>query len=260
MSRADAPEVVPSLLSGPIPAGGTPERFEILGLSGRSLEARAAQRVPALPYVGDHGALVNLDLMLRIGGVLPSSGAMEVWIDDEFPGGMDAAEKSLRDKGVEILSTRTLDDEKRMLDESATGWGLLLGLFTAVLSLLLAAVMLVVVAMTSGRIVTRDIAALRVAGVSGRDLRRAALRELVAPVVVAALVGALCGVIGAFIAMPLIPLFDTPAAVPALDLAPAWVVMGVAWAVSVALLVVVAAVLALRATRRGDSDRLREAW
>ena len=114
--------------------------------------------------------------------------------------------------------------------------------------------------MTSGRIVTRDIAALRVAGVSGRDLRRAALRELVAPVVVAALVGALCGVIGAFIAMPLIPLFDTPAAVPALDLAPAWVVMGVAWAVSVALLVVVAAVLALRATRRGDSDRLREAW
>lgn len=260
VSRADAPEVVPSLLSGPIPAGGTPERFEILGLSGRSLEARAAQRVPALPYVGDHGALVNLDLMLRIGGVLPSSGAMEVWIDDEFPGGMDAAEKSLRDKGVEILSTRTLDDEKRMLDESATGWGLLLGLFTAVLSLLLAAVMLVVVAMTSGRIVTRDIAALRVAGVSGRDLRRAALRELVAPVVVAALVGALCGVIGAFIAMPLIPLFDTPAAVPALDLAPAWVVMGVAWAVSVALLVVVAAVLALRATRRGDSDRLREAW
>jgi uncharacterized membrane protein YhaH (DUF805 family) len=166
----------------------------------------------------------------------------------------------MRAQGVEVLSTRTLADEKRLLDESATGWGLLLFLFTAVLSLLLAAVMLVVVAMTTGRIVSKDIAALRVAGVSGRDLRRATVREYLAPVLLAAVVGALCGIAGAVLAMPLIPLFDTPAPVPALDHSPAWLVMAGSWVIAVLVLCAVAAVLALRAAQRGDADRLREAW
>lgn len=260
INRADAPDVIPAVLSGRIPLGGTAERFDIQSLAGRTTSATAEQRVPALPYVGNRGALVNLDLMLRIGGTLPASGGMEVWIDDAFPGGVKGAETALRDKGIEVLSTRTLADQKRLLDESATGWGLLLFLFTAVLSLLLAAVMLVVVAMTTGRIVTRDIAALRVAGISGADLRRAAVREALGPVLLAAVVGALCGVVGALLAMPLIPLFDTPAPVPALDHSPAWLVMGVSWLAALLVLSAVAAVLALRAARRGDSDRLREAW
>ena len=260
INRADAPELTPSILSGRVPSGGTAKEFDIQSLAGRTTSATAEQRVAALPFVGNRGALVNLDLMLRVGGQLPSLGVMEVWIDDSFPGGVTGAEKALRDKGVEVLSTRTLSDEKRLLDESATGWGLLLFLFTAVLSLLLAAVMLVVVAMTTGRIVSKDIAALRVAGVSGRDLRRATVREYLAPVLLAAVVGALCGVVGAVLAMPLIPLFDTPAPVPALDHSPAWLVMGGSWVVAVVVLCAVAAVLALRAAQRGDADRLREAW
>lgn len=260
VNRADAPDLVPSLLSGRVPSGGSAERFDIQSLAGRTTPATAAQRVPALPYVGNRGALVNLDLMLRVGGRLPPSGAMEVWIDEQFPGGVAGAEKALRGQGLEVLSSRSLAEEKRLLDESATGWGLLLALFTAVLSLILAAVMLVVVAMTTGRIVTRDIAALRVAGVSGRDLRRAAVREALAPVGLAGVVGALCGVAGAVLAMPLIPLFDTPAPVPAPDLTPSWLVMLLAWLAAMLVLVVVASVLALRAARRGDSERLREAW
>ncbi|MFW5468874.1 FtsX-like permease family protein [Knoellia sp. CPCC 206435] len=260
VSRADAPEVTPALLSGRLPNGGTAERFEIQSLAGRTTPATAEQQVPALPFVGPRGALVNLDLMLRIGGRLPASGAMEVWIDDAFPGGVAGAERVLRDKGLEVLSTRTLAEERRLLDESATGWGLLLALFTAALSLLLAAVMLVVVAMTTGRVVTRDVAALRVAGVSGADLRRAAVRESVWPVLVAAVVGALCGVAGSVLAMPLIPLFDTPAVVPALDLTPAWGVMAASWAGALVVLVAVSVVLALRSARQGGTDRLREAW
>jgi len=260
INRADAPALTPVLLSGRVPVGGTPAQFDIQSLAGRTTPATAEQRVAALPFVGNRGALVNLDLMLRIGGRLPPTGSMEVWIDDQFPGGVTGAEKALRSGGLEVLGTRSLAEDKRLLDESATGWGLLLGLFTAVLSLLLAAVMLVVVSMTTGRTVTRDIAALRVAGVSGRDLRRAAVREALSPVLVAAVVGALCGVVGAVLAMPLIPLFDTPAPVPALDFSPAWLVMGLAWLVAVLILVLVASFLALRAARRGDSDRLREAW
>ncbi|KRE42010.1 FtsX-like permease family protein [Knoellia sp. Soil729] len=260
VNRADAPELTPAILSGRIPSGGTATRFDIQSLAGRTTSATAEQRVAALPFVGDRGALVNLDLMLRVGGTLPALGAMEVWVDDQFPGGLEGAEKALRDHGVEVLSTRTLAAEKRLLDESATGWGLLLFLFTAILSLLLAAVMLVVVAMTTGRIVSKDIAALRVAGVSGRDLRRATVREYLAPVLLAAAVGALCGVAGAVLAMPLIPLFDTPAPVPALDHSPAWLVMAGSWVLALLVLFAVAAVLALRAARRGDADRLREAW
>jgi ABC-type antimicrobial peptide transport system permease subunit len=260
VNRADAPELTPAILSGRVPSGGTAAKFDIQSLAGRTTSATAEQEVPALPFVGNRGALVNLDLMLRVGGQLPSLGAMEVWIDDSFPGGVTGAEKAMRAQGVEVLSTRTLADEKRLLDESATGWGLLLFLFTAVLSLLLAAVMLVVVAMTTGRIVSKDIAALRVAGVSGRDLRRATVREYLAPVLLAAVVGALCGIAGAVLAMPLIPLFDTPAPVPALDHSPAWLVMAGSWVIAVLVLCAVAAVLALRAAQRGDADRLREAW
>lgn len=260
VNRADAPDLIPAVLSGKVPTGGTADSFDIQSLAGRTTQATATQRVPALPSVGNRGALVNLDLMLRVGGLLPASGSMEVWIDERFPGGMAGAEKALRDQGLEVLSSRSLVEEKRLLDESATGWGLLLGLFTAVLSLLLAAVMLVVVAMTSGRVVTRDIAALRVAGVSGRDLRRAAVREALAPVGLAGVVGALCGVAGAVLAMPLIPLFDTPAPVPALDLTPSWLVMALAWVAAMLVLLLVSTVVALRSARRGDSDRLREAW
>lgn len=260
INRGDAPELIPTLLSGRIPSGGTLEGFDIQSLAGRTTRAAAAQHVAALPYVGNRGALVNLDLMLRVGGQLPATGSMEVWIDDQFPGGVTGAERALRDGGIEVLGTRSLAEDKRLLDESATGWGLLLGLFTAVLSLLLAGVMLVVVSMTTGRIVTRDIAALRVAGVSARDLRRAAVREALAPVALAAVVGALCGVAGAVLATPLIPLFDTPAPVPAPDLTPAWLVMGAAWLAAVLVLGVIAVVLALRSARQGDSDRLREAW
>jgi hypothetical protein len=60
--------------------------------------------------------------------------------------------------------------------------------------------------------------------------------------------------------MPLIPLFDTPAPVPALDHSPAWLVMAGSWVIAVLVLCAVAAVLALRAAQRGDADRLREAW
>ena len=53
---------------------------------------------------------------------------------------------------------------------------------------------------------------------------------------------------------------QTPAPVPALDLAPAWLVLGVSWVVTLTVLAAVAALLALRASSRGDIDRLREAW
>ena len=260
VDRADAPAVVPALLSGRVPSGGTPQRFDIQSLAGRTTPAAAEQRVPALPFVGNRGALVNLDLMLRIGGRLPATGSMEVWIDDGFPGGVAGAERVLRDQGLEVLSTRSLSESKRLLDESATGWGLLLGLFTALLSLLLAGVMLVVVAMTTGRVVTRDIAALRVAGVSGRDLRRAAVREALAPVVLAALVGAACGVAGAVLAMPRIPGVATAAPGAARDRAPAGGGGCGAGGGPVLVLTTVASLLALRSSRHGDIDRLREAW
>lgn len=260
IDRADAPALTPAVLSGRVPTGGTLAKFDIQSLAGRTTAATGVQHVAGLPYVGNRGALVNLDLMLRTGGNLPAGGSMEVWIDRQFPGGVSGAQKALRDNGIEVLATRSLAEDKRLLDESATGWGLLLGLFTAVLSLLLAGVMLVVVSMTTSRIVTRDIASLRVAGISGRDLRRATVREALAPVVLAAVVGGLCGIVGAILAMPLIPLFDTAAPVPAPDLAPAWLVMGAAWVAAVVVLAAIAVVLALRAVRRGDTDRLREAW
>lgn len=80
-------------------------------------------------------------------------------------------------------------------------------------------------------------------------------------VVVGVLLGAVCSLVGARLAMPAIPLFTTPAAVPVPDLSPAWpTVLATTAGVAVVLLVldlVIAAAVARRvrpSAVRGESS------
>jgi hypothetical protein len=114
------------------------------------------------------------------------------------------------------------------------------------------------VALTSWRGVARDLAGLLVAGIPRAVLRSALRREQLVTVVSGVALGTVCGVGGALLAMPLLPLFDSPAAVPAPDLTPAWAVIG-ATALCALLVVGGVAVLAARTVvARAVPERLRE--
>jgi hypothetical protein len=86
------------------------------------------------------------------------------------------------------------------------------------------------------------------------------VREQVAPVVLGAAVGLLCGIVSSVLAMPMVPLFDSAAdPVPPLQLTPAWgSLLAVAVAATVAL-GFVAWLSAAGAGRRISLRRIRDA-
>ena len=105
----------------------------------------------------------------------------------------------------------------------------------------MAGLVLVVIAVTSWRVVARDLAALHLSGVPLAILRRALLGEQLALVLVGVAVGVLCGALTSALAMPLLPLFDVPAEVPALQLEPSWQAIALAAVASTTALVAIGA-------------------
>lgn len=256
----DVPERVPAILAGRAPSDEHDGQFSLFGLSGRPVPARIAQRVPALPVVLDRGVLVNFDTMARLGGELPADGTVQVWTDQADPSTVSAVTEHLQARGIRVRTVERVSEHLHRYQQSATGWGLGLEVVTSVAAVLVAAVVLLVVAATSWRMVARDLASLQAVGLSRRQAYAAVSLEQTGISAVAVLLGLGCGLVGAWLAMPLIPLFDTPVSVPTADLTPS--LLGMAGAAGGCFLVVGAMGLAVAASMvsRATPDRLRESW
>lgn len=259
VAYADVPARLPALLAGPVPPGGTADQFQGSGLNGTPTTMRAVQTVPALPAVLGHGMLVNYDTLGRLGGRAPGGASLQLWVGDAAPPALARVRAGLAEQGISVLTTRTYAHAKQGYDRSAAGWGLQLALVTGVMALVIAALVLVVVAVAGWRLMVRDFATLRMAGVRLAALRSAARLEQLVVVAVAVLAGAVSGVVGSALAMPLVPLFDVPAAVPAPDLAPAWGVIAAAVLAALAALAAVALAVATALGKRFSLARIREA-
>ncbi len=224
---ADVPVRIPVILAGDFPPGGQGEEGEIQGLTGAPLPARAAQRVAALPRATDVGALANLDTLLRLGGVLPQTGSMEVWLDTTAPADLDRVRTALADEHIRVLSAVTAEAINADYAASATGWSYLLALAAAALAVLIGAVALVLLALSGWRQSGRDLASLRLQGVSTSVLRRATVLEYLGMTGFAVLVGLSCGLVAITVGTSALPMFDAgPPTVPALDLGVAWAWIG----------------------------------
>ncbi len=254
----DVPDPMPVVLAGRPPVDADGDDFTLIGLGGRPVASRAVQHVDALPALTNHGALADLDAQLRVGGEVGPGSALQVWLGTESPDVIREVSAALTAGGLPVTSTTTVTEARAQYDRSATGWGLLLGVFTGVMALLVSCLVVGLVAVTSWRGVARDLAGLLVAGTPRTVLRSAVRREQLTTVVAGVLLGTLCGVAGAVLAMPLLPLFDRPAAVPVPDLTPAWLAIG-ATALLALLLVGGVALLAARGVvARAVPERLRE--
>jgi ABC-type lipoprotein release transport system permease subunit len=207
--------------------------------------------------LGSKGVLVDYETLARLGGRLPDSGTLSVWVAD--PAKADAVARSLQAQGVGVLARHSTAAAKDRLDASASAWGLRLAAFTGAMAVLLAALVVLVMTVTGWRVVARDLAALHMSGVPLKELRRSLVREQVVLVLVGTVVGVVCGAVSSWVAMPLVPLFDSAAdPVPALELAPDLPAI-IGSAVGAALvLVVVGWLAAVGAGRRITLRRIRE--
>ena len=257
LTYGDVPAQVPGLLAGAVPPGGTTAAFTATSLTGSPLTVSSVQRPAALPVVGARGVMVDYSTLERLGGTLTSGGTLSVWLRD--PGQVDEVRAGLRDNGIGVLRTNTYDQAKSRLDTSGSGWGIRLAVFTGLMAVLLAALVVIVMTVTGWRVVARDLAALQMAGVRPSVLKRALVREQLVLVVVGTAVGTVCGAVSALVAMPLLPLFDDPAPpVPAVQIAPSVPAILLATILVLVVLLPVGTAAAVGCGRRIALRRIRE--
>lgn len=163
---------------------------------------------------------MDLALAARAGAATLTESSAQVWLAADEPFREQALTDSITRSGLRVLSRDSTAARASAYDNSAPAWALLLAVAVAIGTALVAALMFLLVAAASRRTGAPDLAALRVVGVPARVVRRSVLLEQLGAVAVGVPVGFVVGLLGARLALPAIPLFVRPAAVPRPVLAP----------------------------------------
>jgi hypothetical protein len=213
---ADAPAALPAVLAGTTPADdAAASEFRFPGLAEQPHPFAVAERSPRLPRAGGHGLLFDLDYAVRLAertASLADSSQLryEVWAGPEAPADLGG---KLGAAGLQVLRTESVTGELDHLGRRAPALGLRLYLLAgaAAVALAVGVVLLTAYVGADGR--RYEMAALRVAGVRRRLLRRGVLREYAALLGMPLVVGFAVGAAGALLMLPGIPLVavDTPA-------------------------------------------------
>lgn len=251
------PEALPAVVSGrgSAPSGGT-----ILGDTLRGTERRMASiaELPRTPAVAGAGVVVDLDLLQHWGSRTGKDARIQVWFDTEDPAVLAGVRTALRGAGVEIAGVRRVSDVRDAYAASVPAWSLQLGVLVAVAGLLLAALVLVLLMASTWRLRSRDLACLAMSGVPRRALGRLAVGEQLPVVLVAALAGGACGILGTALALPTVPLFAESRPRSTLDLSAPWLSVLGALAVALVVLGVVAWLCGRTVAARAGLSRVRD--
>ncbi|KRF17164.1 hypothetical protein ASG90_07560 [Nocardioides sp. Soil797] len=263
-SGASITDLSTTWLPTTVPVVATEARAEVTqdvidtapGLDGLSVPTEVAGTVAHVPASNDRTLLANLEALERIAPGRPDA-AMEIWLDS--PSLVTTVEQSLSDHGLVITDVRRQSALDRELRGTTAAWSLRLALVVGVLGLLLAAMVLIVVAAAGWRAGTRDLAALRLSGVSARGVRRMAVAAQLPAVLVGVAAGTVTGVVAARIALPIVPFFATDPEVSLLDLSTAWWAVVPAAVVALFVLAGTGALIGVNLSHRSGVDRVREA-
>ena len=247
---------IPALVVGDLPSGAAGPGFQAAGLDGITLDLSRVAEVPYAPGGGTDEAITSLDALERQATQISALGSAQVWVADA--NAVPQVREALTAAGLSVLSVDLVSDQKRLFDRSASAWGLQLALVVGLVALAIAAVVLVLVAATTSRTRARDYAGLRLAGVDTRVLRRVGLAEQWVVIVISVLVGALSGLLGGYLAIPVIPFFTFPSSTFPIDTTPAVPSVALAAVASLVGLLVVGAVVGFRAADQAALSRVRE--
>jgi ABC-type antimicrobial peptide transport system permease subunit len=126
------------------------------------------------------------------------------------------------------------------------------------LAVLVAMLVMIVATATTWRARATDLAALRMAGLPDRSLRRMELLSQLPVVVVGSLAGAGCGIVAAVIALPGVRQFTDPPVVDTTDFTTPWGVVVGAAVVALLLLTALGVATARWTASRAPLSRIRE--
>ncbi|MGY0233191.1 FtsX-like permease family protein [Longispora urticae] len=251
--HVDAPYPLPAMVSDP---HFTKDDFRAAGLYGVEQPYRAVGTAPVLPGVGQ-GILVDLAYGDRSAPTyaFDADTTPMVWARADAPADLAA---KLTAAGLTVTGVTRLGDRQAALDEQGSAVALRLYVIAALGALLLGVLGVPLTARPGSQDRAYEAAALRVAGLSRRQVRRAVLREYTLLLVIAVGVGGVAGVATGVLTLPhLLPATGQLATVP-IDYWPG----PERWGTALALIILVyglVAVTAMRTTmRRGDAQRLRE--
>jgi predicted lysophospholipase L1 biosynthesis ABC-type transport system permease subunit len=215
--------------------------------------AGSLERVPGSP---PGSRVVDLEGLLRRAQGSSANLIIQVWSDDA--GALDRATTELKKRGITPGGVTSVDDVRADLDASPAAWSLSLSVLVGLAALLVAALVIIVATATTWRGRATDLAALRMAGLPSRSLRRLELLGQLPVVLVGSLVGAICGVLAAVVALPGVRQFTEPPAVDTTDFSTPWPAVLVAAVVTVLLLSALTLASSRWTARRASLSRLRE--
>ncbi|TWD82945.1 FtsX-like permease family protein [Kribbella amoyensis] len=209
----------------------------------------------------ERAAVVDLETLRRIGGTVALSNvSFEVWLSAEGLAKADQAIAALGQAGMEARLVDRSAEREAAYGRSASALALQLTPIIGVAGWSLAIIVLLLMVVTSWRSRAQDYASLRITGVPASTTGRAARWEQTGPVTLAVLLGSICGVVGAKVALPLIPLFaetGEPSPIP-LDLGTNWAVAGVLWLIGTVVLTTTTVLLGSGVNRRAGYSRIKE--
>jgi putative ABC transport system permease protein len=242
----------------PVPVaaiGALPPNRQLTSLDGLPVLATVVTRPVALPRLGPHGALVDLDYLTRSMLMTPRRERAEVWLGPSAPA--DAPER-LRRAGLAVSRTTGIEANQQALARQGPALALHFHVAAAGLGLLLGLGGLVLVATVERRRQGDDLRALRRQGLARRFVRRAALWGYLFTVLAATVAGLVAAAAAWVAAGDRLPIFtDVGVLRP-----PRWpdpVAVLVPWLAATAVLVISSVVIgwALRRTvlRRLNAGR-----
>ncbi len=257
-SGSEPPVMVSAWVPQPVPVLVTTQedRLFVAAAVDDTVDMLKVGTLPRVPGSPPGSRVVDTEGLVRRGDVDVSSDVVEVWSDDK--GALDRAGDELRKRGVAVDELTTIGDVRAGLDASPAAWSLALSVLVGGAAMLVAMLVIVVATATTWRARATDLAALRMAGLPGRSLRRMEVLGQLPVVLVGAVTGSVCGVVAAVLALPGVRQFTDPPAVDTTDFSTPWGVVAVAAAVALLVLCAVAMATARWTARRAPLSRIRE--
>jgi putative ABC transport system permease protein len=256
LSVIDRPDPLPAIVSTTQASGtAVPKTVSTTAFDGTPLSLRPVARAEAVPGSPAGGFVVDRTFAEIAAGSDLLAVDQQVWTTAAAAGSVEAA---LRAKGVEILSVSRTRTQAKLFDRQGPGLASVLYLADAAAAVVLAVGGAVLGLVVAGRRRKYEYAALIATGASRRTLYRGLLLEQGVVLIYGAIVGIVAGLVAVLVAIRSVPEFVTAPATPKLVYAPTALPLIPVLAVSVVVLLVVAA-LASRLLLAGvRSEQLRE--
>ncbi|GGM78136.1 hypothetical protein ACFFX1_41975 [Dactylosporangium sucinum] len=198
---AGVPDRIPVVSTGPAPPPVPPDIFDPVA---------PVATARALPRLGTHGALIDLEYADRLAVDSGLAEHAEVWL---APGTPQSVVDALVAAGLTVTGERTLAGERALLGRSGGALGMRYALLAGIAAVVLGAAALLVTALGAGTAGWADLVALRRQGVPARVTRRVEPVATLSLVAVALVAGTAAAAVAWFAIGRYLPAVD-PAAVP----------------------------------------------